>query len=99
MDQAFWYIIDNGIATQKSYPDRSVSTCRYVRNMRFTGIDRCARVPSGNYSKIISAIVQQPVSVALDFSHEMGLYSGGIFDGSCTTRLTHGMLLTGYGGK
>lgn len=99
MDQAFWYMIDSGVATAKSYSDREVSTCRYVQNMKFTGFARCARVPSGNYSKLISAVVQQPVSVALDFSQDMALYSGGIFDGKCTAKLTHGMLLTGYGGK
>ena len=67
--------------------------------MRFTSFTRCARIPSGNYSKLISAIVQQPVTVALDYSVDMQQYSGGIFDGKCSTRLTHGMLLTGYGGR
>ena len=99
MDQAYYYIIDNGIATAKTYPDRTVSSCRYVLNMKFTSFAKCARIPSGNHSKLISAITQQPVSVALDFSQDMKFYSGGIYDGSCTTKLTHAMLLTGYGGK
>jgi hypothetical protein len=99
MDQAFQYIIDFGIATQKSYPERTPAACRYVPNMKFTGFSKCARVPSGNHSKLISAIMQHPVSVALDFSTDMKFYSGGIYDGVCTTQLTHAMLLTGYGGK
>lgn len=99
MDQAFYYIIDEGIATAKTYPDRTISDCRYVLNMKFTAFSTCARVPSGNHSKLVSAITQQPVSIALDFSHDMTFYAGGIFDGACSTKLTHAMLLTGYGGK
>lgn len=101
MDQAFYYMMDNsnGIATVKSYPDRAVSICKYAPNMKFTSFAHCARVPTGNHSKLISAIVQQPVSVALDFSQDMKFYNGGIFNGSCSSKLTHGMLLTGYGGK
>jgi len=67
--------------------------------MKFTGFKQCARISSGNHSKLISAIIQQPVSVALDFSQDMKFYSGGIYDGACSTKLTHAMLLTGYGGK
>lgn len=99
MDQAFYYMIDKGIATSKTYPERSLDECKYVPNMKFTGFSRCARVPTGNHSKLVSAITQQPVSVALDFSQDMRFYAGGIFDGACSTKLTHGMLLTGYGGK
>jgi aminopeptidase C len=47
----------------------------------------------------MSAIVQQPVSVALDMSAEMKDYKGGLFNGKCGSMLNHGMLLTGYGGK
>lgn len=99
MDQAFYYIIDNGIATQKSYPDRDEQKCRYVLNMKFTGFSKCARIPSRSYSKLLSAIVQQPVSVALDMNPEMAFYKTGLYDGKCTSTLNHGMLLVGYGGS
>lgn len=100
MDQAFHYIIDNGIATDKSYPVRDPPLkCKYVLNMKFTTITRCARIPSKSYSKLLSAIVQQPVSVAVDQNPDMLLYKGGIYDGKCTSNLNHGMLLVGYGGK
>lgn len=99
MDQAFWYIIDNGIAQSSSYPDRSIAKCKYVMNMKYTGISRCARVPSRSYSKLLSAIVQQPVSVAVDLNSDMQLYHEGIYKGKCTSNINHGMLLVGYGGK
>lgn len=99
MDQAFAYIIDNGIATDKSYPVREPLKCKYILNMKFTSITRCARVPSKSYSKLLSAIVQQPVSVALDQNPDMMFYNEGIYNGKCTSTLNHGMLLVGYGGK
>lgn len=99
MEQAFWYIMDNGIAAASSYPERyPLSTCRYVLNMKFTGFSRCARIPSGNYNKLLSAIIQQPVSIAINKSPDMKGYSGGIYDGQCSSELNHAMLLTGYGG-
>lgn len=100
MDQAFQYIIDFGIATDKSYPVRSPpGVCKYGLNMKFTTITKCARVPSKSYSKLLSAIVQQPVSVAVDQNPDMKLFANGIYDGKCTSNLNHGMLLVGYGGK
>jgi C1A family cysteine protease len=68
-------------------------------NMKFTTILKCARVPSQSYSKLISAITQQPVSVAVDQNPDMILYKGGVYDGKCTSSLNHGMLLVGFGGK
>jgi hypothetical protein len=93
MDQACWYIIDNGIAQSSSYPERDLSKCKYVMNMKYTGISRCARVPSRSYSKLLSAIVQQPVSVAVDLNSDMALYKTGIYTGKCTSNINHGMLL------
>jgi len=65
--------------------------------MKFTSFSRCSKVPSQNYSKLLSAIVQQPVSVAINQSPDMISYGGGVYDGKCTSDINHGMLLTGYG--
>lgn len=67
--------------------------------MKFTSFSRCARVPQGSYSKLLSAVVQQPVSVAMDQNPDMQFYKGGIYDQKCTSNLNHGMLLVGYGGE
>lgn len=83
MDQAFWYIIDNGLATSKSYPlrdDTTKQSCKYTKTMKATSFTKCADVPSGNYTKLLSAVIQQPTSVAIDASG-MQLYNDGIFDG------------------
>ena len=66
--------------------------------MKFTSFQKCAKIPERSYSKLLSAIVQQPVSVAVDQNPDMQFYKGGIYDGKCTSNLNHGMLLVGYGG-
>lgn len=66
--------------------------------MKFTGFTKCARVPSKSYSKLLSAVVQQPVSIAMDQNPDMQFYHGDIYTGKCTSTLNHGMLLVGYGG-
>lgn len=59
-------------------------------------IDRCAKVPSKVYEKLLSAIIQQPVSVSVA-SQNFILYVRGIYDGDCSTDIDRGMLLVGYG--
>ena len=50
MDQAYWYIIDNGLATSKSYPSKNDTLkCTYTKAMKATSFSKCADVPTGNY--------------------------------------------------
>lgn len=98
MEQAYWYMIDHGLATEKSYPYTGNGTqkCTYSQSQRVAKLGKCARVPTSNYDKLISAVAQQPVSVAVA-SEAFMLYDRGIFDGECTTDLDRGLLLVGYG--
>lgn len=66
MEQSFHYIIDNGLTTEKSYPYvGKEQSCTYSQSQRVLRLGRCAKVPTKNYEKLLSAVVQQPVSVAL----------------------------------
>lgn len=50
MEQAFWYMIDNGIALNKTYQTNNIrDQCKYDSTEKFASIGRCAKVPSGNY--------------------------------------------------
>lgn len=83
MEQAFWYMIDNGIALNKTYQTNNIrDQCKYDSTEKFASIGRCAKVPSGNYQKLLSAVVQQPVAVAVD-SEKLLHYESGVFDGEC----------------
>lgn len=98
MDQAYWYMIDQGVATESSYPynDSKTIGCTYSPPKKAITVGRCANVPSGIYDKMMSAVVQQPVSVAIA-SESFVTYSGGIYDGDCNDEIDRGMLLVGYG--
>lgn len=58
--------------------------------MKVAGIERCANVPTQKYNKLISAISQQPTSVAVD-SSGFQFYNNGIYDGNCTTQINRGV--------
>lgn len=71
--------------------------------MKFMQIKDCAEVESGSFMKLASAVIQQPVSVAVE-SSKFKFYKEGIFDGECTSDIDAGvilastqMLLVGYG--
>ena len=60
--------------------------------MKITQIAKCARVPYGNFTKLRSAVVQQPTSVAIDAEHfDFQFYSEGIYDGNCTDDINRGV--------
>ena len=91
MDQGYWYVMDDGIASEELYPYKAVDAkCRYSPSMRTTSFQNCARVPSGNYSKLLSAVIQQPTSVAVDAS-DFQLYSEGVYTGKCTDDIDRGV--------
>ena len=66
MDQGIWYIMDNGIATDDQYAYAGkASKCQYKPSMQIYKVKDCAEVTPENYSKLISAVNQQPVAVAV----------------------------------
>jgi len=100
MDQAFWYVIDNGLATSKTYPLKNTTDpqkCTYTKVMKATSMSRCADVPSGNYTKLQSAVIQQPTAVAID-ANDLQHYEEGIYNGNCSgSHINQAMLIVGYG--
>ncbi|KAK1554404.1 hypothetical protein Q3G72_011613 [Acer saccharum] len=55
-------------------------------------------VPQNNEQSLLKALVNQPLSVAIDASgRDFQFYSGGVFDGHCGTSLDHGVAAVGYG--
>ena len=100
MDQAFWYIIDNGLATSKSYPTKNTNEtqpCKYTKTIKAITFSKCADVPEGNYTKLLSAVIQQPTSVAID-ARNIQHYEGGVYNGECSdSYINQAMLIVGYG--
>lgn len=66
--------------------------------MKYFSISGCAHVPANTTKALQSALARQPVSGAIDASsRDFQMYSSGVFTGNCTTRVNHGMAITGYG--
>ena len=95
MNQAFDYVIANGIETEAMYP----YTARDGKCASKTGVYKIKsykNVPTKSSTALASACDTQPVSVAIEADEIMD-YTGGIFsDTSCGSNLDHGVLLVGY---
>ncbi|XP_042068253.1 senescence-specific cysteine protease SAG39-like [Salvia splendens] len=101
MDEAFQFIISNkGLTTEANYPYKGVDgTCNTKKESsdaaKITGYED---VPANSESALLKAVVNQPVSVAIDASgSDFQFYSGGVFTGECGTELDHGVTAVGYG--
>jgi len=101
MDDAFnWMISNGGLCGESAYPYKAVdgscaeSTCTSV-----VSITAYTDVTPDSESQLQTAVIQQPISIAVDASQGWQMYAGGILDSSCgcSTNLDHGVLLVGYG--
>ena len=100
MDYGFQYIIDNkGITTESAYPyTASDGTCASKGKPVAATLSGFKDVAPNNELALETAIVQQPVSVAVEADQSVfQFYSGGVMDSACGTQLDHGVLAVGYG--
>ncbi|XVE88209.1 hypothetical protein DITRI_Ditri19aG0050500 [Diplodiscus trichospermus] len=105
MDYAFEWVINNGgINTETDYPYTGVDgTCNITKEeTKVVSIDGYQDVEESD-SALLCAVAQQPVSVGIDASSiDFQLYTGGIFDGSCSDNpydIDHAVLIVGYGSE
>jgi cathepsin L len=104
MDQAFTYIQQNGIETEKAYPYTAEDgTCVYVASKKAAEDTGFVDISSGNETDLIAAIASVgPISVAIDASQDsFQLYASGVYnEPACSSSmLDHGVLAVGYGKK
>lgn len=100
MDNAFHYVIDNGLCTENDYPyTASDDTCVSTDCKSAVKISSCADVPANNELALKEAVSKQPVSVAIEAdTRTFQLYSSGVLTSdACGTNLDHGVLVAGYG--
>ena len=103
MDQVFSYVSSNGgLCSEQDYPYVSGTTqkagtcqtsCKLVSGSK---ISKYTDVNPNSDNAMMTALAQQPVSVAVYATTEFQLYKNGIFTGKCGTDLNHGVLLVGY---
>jgi KDEL-tailed cysteine endopeptidase len=104
---AFGYIEQNALCTEDEYPytgknsiftQCKASSCASNPGLAKGGLASFKFV-DGNEQALMSAIVQQPVSVSIEADQDVfHLYKSGIVQGSgCGTTLDHAVLAVGYG--
>jgi len=102
MNSAFQYVVANkGIDTEASYPYTArQGTCHFTTANIGATIAGYKNVAAGSEASLLAGIDAQPVSVAIDASHNsFQLYkSGTYYEPACSaSRLDHGVLAIGYG--
>ena len=101
MDDGFQYIIDNeGVTSETNYPYTAKDDlCNLTKaHMVSATISKYVDVPNNSELALMSAIVQQPVSVAVEADQDVfQFYSKGVMTSKCGTNLDHGVLAVGYG--
>lgn len=105
MDYAFEWVIQNGgIDTESNYPYTGQDgTCNSTKEeTKIVTIDGYEDVAESD-SALLCAVVQQPISVGIDGSAiDFQLYTGGIYDGACSSNpndIDHAVLIVGYASK
>jgi C1A family cysteine protease len=100
MDYAYEWIISNGgIDTEKDYPYTATDTvCDDTKEHTVAvAVGSFEDVPPNNEAALKKAATMQPVSIAIAASGlPFQLYSHGVFNGSCSNQLDHGVLIAGY---
>lgn len=99
MDYAFQYIIDNdGITSEAAYPYTATDGTCNKKVKAYATLSSFVDVVTNSDQALMTAIVQQPVSVAVEADqNSFQFYSGGVMTGACGTSLDHGVLAVGYG--
>ncbi|GAB4831416.1 hypothetical protein Ancab_005427 [Ancistrocladus abbreviatus] len=105
MDYAFEWVINNGgIDTEADYSYTGVDgTCNSTKEeKKVVSIDGYEDVEESD-SALECATVNQPISVGIDGSAiDFQLYTGGIYDGDCSSNpdnIDHAVLIVGYGSE
>lgn len=100
MPSSFSYLRNQGICSERSYPYRGRKQYCRVRcspAIPRGGLVGYRSVPSQHEYSLMTAVYQQPVSIALEARNFIHHYRGGIINGGCGTRVNHGVLAVGYG--
>ena len=100
MDQAFQYVMENGLSTDELYPYTATgpNTCLAANVTSVVRVKSFKDVPTNSETALMTAVVEQPVAVAVEADQgSFQFYSSGVMTKACGTNLDHGVLLVGYG--
>lgn len=98
-DNAFDYVIDNGICSEEEYIYQASRQSCNVDCIKVVNISDCVDVVPNNQLALKEAVAQQPVAVAIEADTKVfQFYKEGIISSlDCGTDLDHAVLIVGYG--
>eukprot|EP00850_Spirogloea_muscicola_P002588 SM000010S04226 [mRNA] locus=s10:326183:329772:- [translate_table: standard] len=97
---ALQYVVENGgVQTTAAYPYLATNqTCKATNQPNGASITSWDVVPNRDAVALAKAVANQPVIVFLEASApDFQNYTGGVYDGACTSNLNHAVLVVGYG--
>jgi C1A family cysteine protease len=106
MDRAFSYVErNNGLCSEADYPYTSGTTgqdgtCKESSCTKDSKLNIASHtdVQTNSDNALMSALAQQPVSVAIQANQPVfQMYKSGVLTGDCGANLDHGVLAVGYG--
>jgi C1A family cysteine protease len=98
MDHAFQYVVSSGLVTDAEYPYTATDGPCMNSSRPVVSLSGFNDVPTNSEVALMTAVVQQPVSVAVEADQSVfQFYSSGVMTKACGTNLDHGVLLVGYG--
>lgn len=96
---ALKYTIASGLANETAYPyAASTNKCSKAKAALIAAkISSYNSVQSSSSNALMTAVVSQPVAVAVDANPSFWqFYSSGVIDGNCGTTVNHNVLVVGY---
>jgi len=100
MDQAFEYVIENGITSEDAYPYVAEDQdCMNPLPDAVASVSKYIDVAQNKDAALQTAVAKGPVAVAIEADQEsFQFYKSGVFDDKdCGDMLDHGVLAVGYG--
>ena len=100
MDYAFEYVIKNGgLTNETNYPYTATgpNICESAGKPIAATISGYTDVPANSDEALMTAVAQQPVSVAIEADQSaFQFYTSGVLTAACGSSLDHGVLVVGY---
>ena len=100
MDNAFQYVMDDGLCLEDNYPYKAVGgSCQSTSCKSSVKVKGCLDVPVNNQVALKETVFKAPVSIAIEADTLVfQSYSSGVITGEkCGKNLDHGVLIVGYG--
>jgi len=89
------YAVRQGMNSKADYPDSGmIGTCKFSSTHVY-GFSRYFQIPPNEDGLVAALNKQGPIVAGVDAS-QWQFYTGGIFDGNCTKKINHAVLIVGY---